>query len=140
MKHKELIDAIIEVAEGKGWSLNVEEATRWNSETMERESIGDVLIFEFRQHSDAGQDFNFSAQMRDGDVDTLIEKIPDYYEGYDPDEEAMLWTGPDGHGKNGAPYRLSDIIKDMEQCEEMVRDLLYAIEEAYRKGQFDELD
>lgn len=140
MKHQELIDSIIEVAEEKGWRVKVEEATRWNSERMESESIGDILNFDFQQYSDAGQDFYFSAQMKYGDVNTLIESISDYYEGYDPDEEAMLWAGPDGHGKNGAPYRLSDIIKDMEQCEEMVKDLLYAIDEAYRNGHFDELD
>lgn len=140
MKHQELIDSIIKVAEEQGWSVNVEEATKWNNETRHMESKGDVINFEFSQMSDAGQDFNFSVEMRDGDVETLIENISNYYEGYDPDEEAMLWAGPDGHGKNGAPYRLSDIIKDMEQCETMVRDLLYAIEDANRKGQFDELE
>ena len=140
MKHQELIDAITKVAEDNGWSVFVEEVTRWNSETRKSESIGDVVSFEFRQRSEADQDFSFSVEMTDGDVETLIEKMSDYYEGYDPDEEAMLWAGPDGHGKNGAPYRLSDIIKDMEQCEEMVRDLLYAIEDANRKGEFDELE
>lgn len=108
--------------------------------TRKVESLEDMIEFTFQQYSDAGQDFFFSAELTDGDIETLIENISNYYEGYDPDEEAMLWAGPDGHGRNGAPYRLSDIIKDMEQCEEMVRDLLYAIEEANRKGEFDELE
>lgn len=140
MKHQELIDAITKIAEENGWTVSAEEATRWNNETRKVESIGDVVRFEFRQYSDAGQDFSFSEEMKDGDIETLIENISNFYEGYDPDEEAMLWAGPDGHGKNGAPYRLSDIIKDMEQCEEMVRNLLYAIEEANRNGEFDELE
>lgn len=140
MKHQELIDAITKVAEDKGWRVDVKEATHWNSHTRKVESKGDVIDFSFQKYSDAGQDFNFSAEMKDGDVNTLIESISDYYESYDPDEEASLWIGSDGHGKNGAPYRISDIVKDMEQCDEMMRDLLYAIEEAYRKGEFDELE
>ncbi len=99
-----------------------------------------MLEFTFAQYSDAGQDFSFMAEMKDGDIETLIKSISDYYEGYDPDEEALLWIGPDGHGMNGAPYRITDIIKDMKQCEEMVGDLLYAVEEANRKGEFDELE
>lgn len=140
MKHQVLIDAIIKIAEDHGWSIDVEECTRWNNKTKLVESKGDVLEFTFAQYSDAGQDFSFVAEMKDGDVDTLIQSIFDYYEGYDPDEEAILWIGHDGHGRNCAPYRLSDIIKDMEQCEEMMKDLLYAIEEANRKGEFDELE
>lgn len=138
MKHQALIDAITKVAEDKDWSVNVEEGTRWNNETRKVESRGDVLEFTFQQYSDAGQDFSFEAEMKNGDVETLIQSISDFYEGYDPDEEAILWIGPDGHGRNGAPSRLTEIIKDMEQCEEMVKDLLYDIEEANRKGEFDE--
>lgn len=140
MKHQKLIATITKIAEDNGWSVEVEEGTRWNNETRQVESKGDVLEFTFAQYSDAGQDFSFMAEMKDGDVDTLIQNISDYYEGYDPDEEAILWIGPDGHGRNGAPYRLTDIINDMEQCERMVRDLLSAIEEANRKGEFDELE
>lgn len=140
MKHKALIDAITKIAEGNDWSVNVEEGTRWNNKTRQVESKGDVLEFTFAQYSNAGQDFSFVAEMKDGDVDTLIQSISDYYEWYDPDEEASLWIGDDGHGKNGAPYSITDIVKDMEQCEEMVRDLLYAIEESNRKGEFDELE
>ncbi len=140
MKHQELIDAITQVAEDNGWGVSVEEATHWNRETNKVESKGDVIDFTFSQYSDRGQDFSFSVELKDGDVNTLIENMSDYYESYDPDEEASLWIGPDGHGKNGAPYRITDIVKDMEQCEEMVRNLLYALEESYRKGEFDELE
>ncbi len=27
-------------------------------------------------------------------------------DGFDPDYEASLWIGPDGHGANGAPYHI----------------------------------
>lgn len=91
------------------------------------------MEFEFSQSTDFGQDFSFSASMNDGDIYSLIKDVNDYYEGYDPDEEAMLWVGSDGHGKNGAPYRLSDIIKDMEQAESMVSELLEALIEVCNK-------
>ena len=111
MELEKLINRITDIAEDKGWSVYTE--------------TKDALVeFEFSQSTDFGQDFSFSASMNDGNIYTLIESVNDYYEGYDPDEEALLWIGPDGHGRNGAPYRLSDIIKDMEQAESMVNELL----------------
>lgn len=47
-----------------------------------------------------------------------------YYEAYDSDYEAYLWIGTDGHGKNGAPYHIKDIVSDMEAAEAMI-DTLY---------------
>lgn len=111
MELEKLINRITDIAEDKGWTVN--------TETKDA-----IVEFEFSQSTDFGQDFSFSASMNDGDIYSLIESVNDYYEGYDPDEEALLWVGPDGHGRNGAPYRLSDIIKDMEQAESMVNELL----------------
>lgn len=72
-----------------------------------------------QQYTSFGQDFFFTIQ-KDKE---LIPQVYDFYENYDPCEEALLWTGSDGHGKNGAPHELKDIIKDMEECEQMVKDL-----------------
>lgn len=58
--------------------------------------------------------------MKDGDIDTLIENITNFYEDYDPDYEAYLWIGEDGHGKRGAPYHICDIVKDTKEAESMV--------------------
>ena len=44
-----------------------------------------------------------------------------YYEDFDPDYEAYLWIGDDGHGRNGAPYHIKDIVSDMEEAEEQIR-------------------
>nr|UWG15797.1 MAG: hypothetical protein [Bacteriophage sp.] len=120
MTQQELIDRIIEIAESQGFSVN----TEINENKVE---------FTFSQYTDLGQDFSFWATMKDYDIYTLIEEVNDYYEGYDPDEEAMLWVGPDGHGKNGAPYRLTDVVKDMEQCEQMIKNLSDALSEANNK-------
>lgn len=120
MTQQELIDRIIEIAESQGFSVS----TEINENKVE---------FTFSQYTDFGQDFSFEATMKDNNIYTLMDEVYDYYEGYDPDEEAMLWVGPDGHGKNGAPYRLTDVVKDMEQCEQMVKDLSDALSEANNK-------
>ena len=52
-----------------------------------------------------------------------ISEIEDYYEGFDPDYEAYLWIGTDGHGRNGAPYHIKDIVSDMEDAEAMIKTL-----------------
>ena len=46
----------------------------------------------------------------------------------DRDYEAYLWIGNDGHGKNGAPYHIKDIVSDMEEAEKQIHDLLEALE------------
>lgn len=112
-----IIDKITECAEANGWHVHTEKY---------RDT--DLWLFEFSQYTKAGQDFNFSAEMRYADPDTLIKSVREYYENYDPDEEAYLWIGDDGHGKNGAPYRISDIVADMEDAESMVGTLLEAFE------------
>ena len=122
MKHQKLIDRITDIAEEDGWSVHIDE----------HEDREDVIEFTFGKYTDCGQDFSFSVDMRDGDIDTLIESIDAYHECYDPDEEAMLWLGPDGHGKNGAPYRMTDVVKDMEQCETFIGELLELLIEANR--------
>ncbi len=122
MKHQKLIDRITEIAESDGWSVSVEE----------RKDREDTLEFTFGKYTDADQDFSFYVEMTDGDIYTLIEDIDRYHEDYDPDEEALLWLGPDGHGMNGAPYRMTDVVKDMEQCETFIGELLELLIEANR--------
>lgn len=123
MKHQKLIDRITEIAEEDGWSVYVEEM----------EDRGDMIEFTFGKYTDVGQDFSFSVEMKDGDIDSLIEDIDNYYENYDPDEEALLWVGSDGHGKKGAPYHLTDIVKDMEQCETYIGELFDLLDKSNKE-------
>ena len=64
--------------------------------------------------------FNFYAEMQQGNIETLIADIKEYYEDFDPDYEAYLWIGEDEHGKKGAPYHIKDIVADMEDAEKMI--------------------
>ena len=77
--------------------------------------------YEISKYTDAGQDFSFIADFGK-DLDEFCENIYEYYKEFDVDKEASLWIGDDGHGKNGAPYRISDIIKDMEQAKQYILD------------------
>ena len=55
--------------------------------------------------------------------------MEEYYEGFDVDSEAYLWLDDNGHGTNGAPYRMRDVLEDMEAAERNIESLLDAIRE-----------
>ncbi len=65
--------------------------------------------------------------MQNDDLDSLVGNIKEYYDNFDVDEEAYLWLDETGHGKNGAPYRMKDVVKDMEEAEKMIDRLLDSI-------------
>lgn len=100
------IEQITQIAEGLGWSVDVNDS--------------DIY---FSQYTTAGQDFGFYVDKNKG----IAEEVYDYYKNYDPSEEAILWCDSSGHGKNGAPYHLKDILADMEEASAMVKTLYEAI-------------
>ena len=102
------LERIIALASGLGWQVTTQKKKRY------------LVEFEFQQYTKMGQDFNFCAVMKGNDINSLIENIEEYYEGFAPDYEAYLWIGTDGHGKNGAPYHIKDIVSDMEEVETMI--------------------
>lgn len=108
------IDAVMRYGEADGWDVRADRQ-------------GNNTIFELYKFTPAGQDFYFTASMTGNSIDSLADNIEEYYEGFDPDYEASLWIGPDGHGQRGAPYHIKDIVADMEEAEEMVYGLLKAV-------------
>lgn len=96
----------IKIAEDLGWSV-----------TKDRYDI------ELQFYTDYGQDFSFSVNRNED----YVKQVYDYYNSFDPDEEALLWVDDSGHGKNGAPYRLKDIITDMEEVENELEKLYDAL-------------
>lgn len=110
---------IIEIAEKLGWKVDVHE--------------NDI---NFSIYSPKGQDFNvnidYDNELKGDDLRVDVrEKLYEFYESYDPYEEASFWIGCDGHGKNGAPYHLKDLINDMEWCEEAILKLYSEIAVLY---------
>lgn len=108
---------ITEIAEILGWSVDFSEPQNGKSDVN------------FAKYTSYGQDFNFSVELEDDDMEAFIDNIHEYYENFDVDEEAYIWIGSDGHGKNGAPYHIADIVKDMEEAETMMADLYEAFKQ-----------
>ncbi len=122
MRKAKIIKKIEKVAEANGWSV-------FHSGRFDEPGN---LDFEFSQSTSMGQDFCVSCILSGNDPDTLLKDIRSGYDSFDPDEEAFLWIGPDGHGKNGAPYHIKDIVKDMEEADEMYKTLVEALENEFR--------
>jgi hypothetical protein len=110
---------ITEIAEILGWSVDFSEPQNGKTDVN------------FAKYTAYGQDFNFSVELEDDDMEAFIDNIHEYYENFDVDEEAYIWIGSDGHGKNGAPYHIADIVKDMEEAEVMMADLYEVFRQFY---------
>lgn len=96
----------IKIAERLGWSV-----TKYRTD------------IELQQYTTFGQDFNFSVNR----TEDYVKQVYEYYDSFDPSAEALLWCDDSGHGKNGAPYHLKDIIADMEEVEKMLEQLYDAL-------------
>lgn len=116
MNKNNIIEKITECAESNGWSVS-----------MDAEQEKNIVVFEFSKYTPAGQDFSFSATIKDNSLDSLVADMDEYYEAFDVDSEAYLWLDDNGHGKNGAPYRMKDVLEDMEVAEKYIESLLDAI-------------
>lgn len=103
------IEELIKIAESDSWTVTEEEYTN-----------GKGLLFSKR--SPAGQDFSISTGPFES-AEELINSIHQRYVEFDADSETYLWLDNEGHGKNGAPYRMRDVLEDMEACEKMIYDL-----------------
>lgn len=91
---------------------------------------------EISKYSTAGQDWSTNIVLGE-DINEFADNIYSTYESYDPEYEASLWIGDDGHGKNGAPYHIKDIVEDMEECEGFIR-RLYIIVRDYADNNVEE--
>lgn len=120
-RFKFLVDKITEVAEAEGWSVyNCDEDFQY-------------VNLEFTKHSPGGNEQVMSIQSNSVFYFTFVNQVEDYWNAYDPDYEAYLWIGDDGHGKNGAPYHIKDIVSNMEECDKMIGELY----EAFNREDFD---
>lgn len=87
-------------------------------------------FYDFRIFSPAGQDFGFSIDIDNSEkykFYSLLEKIYECYTNFDVSEETYLWLDDSGHGKNGAPYDMEDVLADMKWCEKSILELYDAI-------------
>lgn len=118
MKKQTIIERITRCAESLGWYVQTS-----------RDKERDITFFTFSQFTPKGQDFAFEVEMKGTDLSSLVQSMSNYYEGFDVDAEAYLWLDSNGHGKNGAPYRMRDVLDEMEAGKRMVEQLFDAMEE-----------
>lgn len=109
---QKLIEKITEIGEKKGWKVD----------SLDHDNkLVDVC---FQRYSPAGHDFNMEIEIVDNDPKVFLNNLSDYYENFNPDGEALNWCDEEGHGTNGAPKRLKDIIIDFEEIEKEIKELL----------------
>lgn len=121
----------LKLAEDLGWSYNVSDTPN------ER---GEVCV-ELEKYSPQGQDFIATIWFENENEHNFIKALREYWQDFDPDEEACKWIGEDRHGKNGAPYSLRDVLDDMEDCKGMLRKLYVAFHnKAYPDNKIGEYD
>lgn len=101
---KDWKDIVREVAENLDWYVTITD--NW---------------FGFQKYSSAGQ--NFYIEVESNNFKSLYNELDNYYNNFDISYETYLWLDNSGHGKDGAPYEMIDVYRDMEECKEMACEL-----------------
>ena len=105
---KDWKDIVREVAENLDWYVTITD--NW---------------FGFQKYSSAGQ--NFYIEVEANNFKSLYNELDNYYNNFDISYETYLWLDNSGHGKDGAPYEMIDVYRDMEECKEMACELRYRL-------------
>ena len=82
--------------------------------------------FEFEQMIGT-HDFVFAIQCEEKSLQSFVIQLENYLKNFDVDYETSIWIGKDGHGTNGAPYHIKDILDQMYLAKEQIAALLYEI-------------
>lgn len=96
MDKRNQFEKLQDVAEELGWSYQ-----DWAEEIV------------LSRYTSFGQDYSFELDS----TEDLLEQIFDIWQNFDPCTQTMLWLDNLGHGKNGAPYYMGDVLKDMEEID-----------------------
>ncbi len=86
--------------------------TEWKVDTTINEKEKQVEL-SLETWTPAERDVCIDFEFKDGTTKEQISKaFQEYYESYDVSYETYIWLDWDGHGKNGAPYELKDVLED----------------------------
>lgn len=75
----------------------------------------------FYKTAPKGLDFSFEVNIG-YDINDFAKNIHNTFMDYDVSYETYLWLDNTGHGKNGAPYELEDVLEDIKDCEQYIND------------------
>lgn len=104
MTQKQIIDA----AERAGWNCKIKKA-----------KFGYDICF--NTDSPCNQDVNCEISVRT--LDEVPDEVYEYWQAYDPEEEAMLWFG----ANRGEPKSLRKLLDDMDWVDDMLERLDMAL-------------
>lgn len=72
----------------------------------------------------AGRDICLDFEFNDKATKEEISKeFQENYESYDVSYETYIWLDESGHGKNGAPYEMKDVLEDTQWVENELKKL-----------------
>lgn len=86
----------------------------------------DNTTFEFEQMIGT-HDFVFAIQCEEKSLKSFVIQLENYLKNFDVDYETSIFIGKDGHGTNGAPYHIKDILDQTYLAKEQMAALLYEI-------------
>lgn len=101
----ENVKALFEKIEELGWGVEAEEGNEYR----------------ISKYSPAGKDFGIFIEGEE--VEQLTDSIYGAWDDFDVSEETYLWLDNTGHGTNGVPYKMRDVLNDMEECKRMLLEL-----------------
>ena len=90
------------------------------------------MTYMFSKTSPAGQDFSFEVDIG-CDIEDFLDIVDNYYQNFDVSYETYLWLDNTGHGKNGAPYEMEDVLEDMKACEQYINDIAWIVNDFIEK-------
>lgn len=90
------------------------------------------MTYAFSKMSPAGQDFNFEVGIGDN-IEDFLNIVDNYYQNFDVSYETYLWLDNTGHGENGAPYEMEDVLEDMKACEQYINDIAWIVNDFIEK-------
>lgn len=99
-------------------------------ECLEFSVYKDEDYIEISDTSPCGQDCSITIELEKLEENSISEIIFTIQDDFDPDYEASLWIGDDGHGANGAPYNIKDIVEDMEWWRDRLKELAIDLDRA----------
>ena len=120
MGNKELLNRLLDLAAEDGWQIR---------------KYDDRVIFSI--YSPCGVRFGFDIctdEYYDTEAEAaedLLVKIRVAYEIFDVSKEAYKHLDENGHGKDGASYKMIDVYKDVEECQDAILNLYYLLNDYY---------
>jgi len=78
-----------------------------------RNTDGKDYSFEIEKYYD-NSDQIFTLIGKKDEPASVVNALREVHDNFDIDYETSIWIGEDGHGKNGAPYHISDILETMK--------------------------